>query len=407
MINLLKVQVTALLNTISAYWHMAGVAFIVLVLIIVPDNHQSFGYVFAETVNATGSAATRRRLRQLFFWYVLPDRPADGPVHDHGLRRVGAHGRGDAPGLAIGGGRHVHVGRRVGGLRLHPPRRGDVRRPEHDGAIENLGFLVPWIWAESMGQNWAEILLFICVVAQFFCVTASVTSASRMLFAFSRDGAVPGHRLWRKVGRNRVPQISVIAICVLSAALMIPANWNYLVGYLVGTGIAVIGLYIAFILPVILRFRLGDRFEHGAWSLGKHYKWIDLDRDPLGRVHLLHLPAAALQVERPVGGRVHVGGAELRADPRRRGAAPLRRLVGHSRPHKWFKGPVRMGTEEELERMEEQRLGEFDLPTEAGSRRGDATRGAPRRPSRLSPSSAARNSGSAAVRCMRSKCSVA
>ena len=43
-----------------------------------------------------------------------------------------------------------------------------------------------------MSQNWAEALLFICVVAQFFCVTASLTSASRMLFAFSRDGAVPG-----------------------------------------------------------------------------------------------------------------------------------------------------------------------------------------------------------------------
>ena len=147
--------------------------------------------------------------------------------------------------------------------------------PSTDGAIENLGFIVPWIWSESMGQNWAEALLLICVVAQFFCVTASITSASRMLFAFSRDGAVPGHRLWRQVGRNRVPQLSVVAIVVLSAAIMIPAYWNYFVGYLVGTGIAVIGLYIAFILPVILRFRLGDRFEHGAWALGRHYKWID------------------------------------------------------------------------------------------------------------------------------------
>ena len=77
--------------------------------------------------------------------------------------------------------------------------------PSTDGAIENLGFLVPWIWAESMGQNWAEALLFICVIAQFFCVTASITSASRMLFAFSRDGAVPGHRLWRQVAGTASP----------------------------------------------------------------------------------------------------------------------------------------------------------------------------------------------------------
>ena len=32
---------------------------------------------------------------------------------------------------------------------------------------------------------------------------------------------------------------------------------------------------------------------------------------------------------------------------------------------KWFTGPVAMGTEEELERMEEKKLGEFDLPTES------------------------------------------
>ena len=106
-----------------------------------------------------------------------------------------------------------------------------------------------------MSQNWAEALLFICVIAQFFCVTASVTSASRMMFAFSRDRAVPGHPLWSKVAPNRVPRNAVWAIVVLAGVLMVPAIWNYLVGYGVGTAIAVIGLYIAFVIPVYLRFR--------------------------------------------------------------------------------------------------------------------------------------------------------
>ena len=74
--------------------------------------------------------------------------------------------------------------------------------PSTEGALENIGIVVPWIWAESMSQSWAEALLFICVVAQFFCVTASVTSASRMMYAFSRDRAVPGHPLWSKVGNE-------------------------------------------------------------------------------------------------------------------------------------------------------------------------------------------------------------
>ena len=53
-INLYNIRITAGLNTISAYWHMVGVAIIVFVLIIVPDQHQSLSYVFTETVNNSG-----------------------------------------------------------------------------------------------------------------------------------------------------------------------------------------------------------------------------------------------------------------------------------------------------------------------------------------------------------------
>ena len=54
LLNLFKVTVTAMLNTISAYWHMIGVGVIVVVLFVVPDDHRSFSFVFTETVNATG-----------------------------------------------------------------------------------------------------------------------------------------------------------------------------------------------------------------------------------------------------------------------------------------------------------------------------------------------------------------
>ena len=103
--------------------------------------------------------------------------------------------------------------------------------PSTQFALDNIGTVVPSIWAESMSQSWAEALLFICVVAQFFCLTASVTSASRMMFAFSRDRAVPGPQLWRRVARNRMPRWSVAGIGVFAAVLMIPAVWNYFVGY--------------------------------------------------------------------------------------------------------------------------------------------------------------------------------
>ena len=76
--------------------------------------------------------------------------------------------------------------------------------PNTQGVIDAGVFPVPYIWETSLGASWALFLLIIAAVAQFFCGTASVTSASRMMFAFSRDRAVPGHFLWRTVANNRV-----------------------------------------------------------------------------------------------------------------------------------------------------------------------------------------------------------
>jgi amino acid transporter len=353
LVNLMNVQITSLLNTVSAYWHMVGVAVIVLILIVVPDNHRSFGYVFGETVNATGFGTGTENFGSLLFWYVFATGllMAQYTITGFDASAHLAEETNHASRMAAVGMYMSVVASVIFGFILLVAVTFAV--PSTNGAIENIGFLVPWIWSESMSQNWAEFLLFICVVAQFFCVTASITSASRMLFAFSRDGAVPGHRLWRRVGRNRVPQLAVLAICVLSALVMVPAIWNYLVGYLVGTGIAVIGLYVAFILPVILRFRLGDRFEHGAWSLGRHYKWIDVIAIVWVAIItvLFLLPPYKASIPGTEGwtweavnyAPVLIGGALL--------------LFGGwylLSAKRWFKGPVRMGTEEELEAIEAQ-----------------------------------------------------
>ena len=204
-INLFNIRITSGLNMISAWWHMVGVVVIVGVLIIVPDNHQSLSYVFTETVNNSGFGDGTTSFEPGVLVRVRARTPARA-VHDHGLRRVCAHGRGDAQRVAHGATgmwTSVVVSVVFGWILLLAVT---FAIPSTEGALDRhrrRSSPSP-IWTESMSQNWAEALLFICVVAQFFCVTASVTSASRMMFAFSRDRAVPGHQIWRRVARNRV-----------------------------------------------------------------------------------------------------------------------------------------------------------------------------------------------------------
>ena len=331
LINLLNIRLTSGLNMISAWWHMVGVVVIVGILIVVPDNHQSVSYVFTQTINNSGFGDGTTQFGLAFLLVLglgmlLPQYTITGfDASAHTAEETNNASRMAAMGMWTS----VVVSVIFGWILLVAVT---FAIPSNQGALDTvnaLGLLVPWIWAESMGQNWAEALLFICVVAQFFCVTASVTSASRMMFAFSRDRAVPGHQLWRRVGKNRVPHWSVFGIWLFAGILMIPAVWNYFVGYAVGTAIAVIGLYIAFVIPVYLRWRKGDSWdEPRAWSLGKHYKWIDplsiawvaLDHD--------HLHHPAVQDRPPVGGRLRLAVHQLHDPLVRRHRPDLRRLVG-------------------------------------------------------------------------------
>jgi len=266
-LNRINVSFLGQLNSFSAWWHMAGVALIVVVLAVVPDHHQSVGFVFGQTLDNSGFGEGS-------FWFVFgigllmaqyTITGYDASAHMSEETREASRA------AALGTVMSVVVSVILGFVLLVAVTFAVPDVPSTLAAGANA---VVHIWNTALGPVLAEVLLLVAVVAQFFCGTASVTAASRMLFAFSRDGAVPGSRVWRKVAHNRVPVNAVSLIAVSSWALMLPTLTNGAIGYLVGTSIAVIGLYIAFALPIILRIRAGRRFEHGAWSLGRHYRWI-------------------------------------------------------------------------------------------------------------------------------------
>jgi len=107
-----------------------------------------------------------------------------------------------------------------------------------------------------------------------------LTSASRTWFAFSRDRGMPGWPLFRRLNQQRVPLYAVIAVSIAALIITIPAYFGNKVGfpwaYFAITAICTVGLYLAYIIPVFLRLRMGNRFQPGPWTLGRHYKWINV-----------------------------------------------------------------------------------------------------------------------------------
>ena len=142
------------------------------------------------------------------------------------------------------------------------------------------GGAVDAIFSQALGEGWHFTVLLISTAGQFFCTIACLTSASRMTFAFSRDGAIPGSRLWSQVNpRTKVPANAVVFVAVIGALITLPAIVGVggipLAFYAI-TSVAVIGLYLAFAIPIFLRWRMGDAFVAGSWTLGRKYRWMNL-----------------------------------------------------------------------------------------------------------------------------------
>src|SRR5438067_2055161 len=246
LLNLNGVRLLAAINSISAWWHMIGVVVIVFVLAIVPTHHQSLHFVFAHTINASGFSGAN--FSSPVFWFVFgigllmaqyTYTGYDASAHMSEETRKAS--RAAAWGVVMS----VVMSVLFGFILLVAVT---FAVPDTKGTIGAAGFAVTYIWQHSMSTKWAEFLLLIACVAQFFCGLASVTAASRMMFAFSRDGAVPGGRqLWRRVShRYRVPVYVVAAVACLSWALLISTYRHSSVGYLVGAPSSVIGSIIAY-----------------------------------------------------------------------------------------------------------------------------------------------------------------
>jgi len=351
LMNVFSVKLVALLNDISVWWHVFGVVIIVGFLAFKPDHHQSVGTVFSKTINNSGFSHG-------WLWFVLLLGLLQAQYTFTGYD-ASAHMSEETQNASRSAARGVIMSIVVSAVFGYILALGVTFAIQSVTTTTGAGiFAVKQVFLDSLGLRTAEVMLFITVVAQLYCGMSSITSASRMLYAFSRDRATPGHQLWRRLNRQRVPVYAVLAIAVLAFLCAFPAYFSKNIGvgagyvaYAAVTSIATIGLYIAYAIPIFLRLRAGDSWEPGEWNLGRWYR-------PIGIIACLWVAFISVLFIMPVTptgvpwnsaftwlsfnyAPVALGGTLV--------------LVGGwwlVSARKWFKGPVVQGSDEELARIE-------------------------------------------------------
>ena len=335
-LNIGGVRLVSLLNDVSVWWHIVGVLVIVGALIVVPDRHQSTSFVFTHFVNNTGWGSTVyvAMLGLLLAQYTFTGFDAS------------AHMTEETKNASIAGPRGIVMSVVVSLVAGWVLLIGVTYAIQDYAGTTGTSTGVPpaQVFIDAVGSTGGKLLLLIAIGAQLFCGMASVTANSRMIYAFSRDGALPGSRLWHQINpRTRTPTNAIWLAAGAAFLLGLPYLVNAAAFFAI-TSIAVIGLFIAYVLPVYLRLRLGGGFEAGPWSLGRWSRPIGLvavgwvafisvlfmlpTTSPVTRSTFNYTPLAVLAVLGFAGGWWLLSA------------------------RKWFTGPKVQGTPEELAAVE-------------------------------------------------------
>jgi len=370
LLNTFGIRLVKVLNDISVWWHVVGVAAIVLVCVVFNQHSRTdLGTVFSTFVNNTGSGGSN------------PDWP--GPISFGIPLYVALIGFLNAQYTLTGYDASAHMSEETHDAHTSAPRgivfsvvvsvifgfilltamnvgitpdkvfsaadgtangaAGYQHALDSAATLSNAGPPVT-IWIDAVGQTGGLIVLLLVIGAQFYCGMSSVTANSRMIYAFSRDGAMPGSKFWHRINpRTRTPTNSIWLAAVGAFILALPYLYSP-VAYAAVTSIAVIGLYVAYVSPVYLRIRAGSRFEQGPWTLGRWSRPIGITATIwVIFISILFMLPQAQPINintfnyTPVVFLIVLGGAAL--------------WWVVSARH-WFKGPKVQGTPEELAAIE-------------------------------------------------------
>jgi amino acid transporter len=273
LLNTFGVGLVRILGNVSVWWHVAGVAVICGVLFAGPEQHQDFSYLFEYQNNSAWSGGLST-VYVFLLGFLLAQYTITGFDASAHVSEETRNARTSAPKAIV---RSIWISA-IAALILNVAfllaTPADLARI--DASEYGITFPVV-IFTSVLGSTAAKLLVFITVAGQFFCGMASVTANSRMIYAFSRDGGLPGSRFWHRINpRTRTPTNAVwlgVIVAAATGALSLVQYDGVSTAFFALTGIAVVGLYISYVIPVFLRLRNPD-FQIGPWNLGRFSKVI-------------------------------------------------------------------------------------------------------------------------------------
>jgi len=290
LINIFGIKLTARLSNFSVYWHIGGVIIMGLLLLFVGKHTQplSFltqGVVTVEPAPVAATFAIGPSITvESIMLKIIPG--LSGLYAGGGLVLAFVLGLLQAQWTYTGYDASAHVAEETVMARKNSAWGVflsvavsfvvgyimllilTLRIPDIEGTIASDPSVLYIVYQNFDTQLFAHIIAIIIVVAMWLCGLSSITSMSRMWFAFARDGGMPGHTLIRQIHpRWRTPVWSIVLTCILAVLLtMVAAVYSVVVA------ISTTALYLAYGIPIYLNLRNKLR-KQGEYTTPETAPW--------------------------------------------------------------------------------------------------------------------------------------
>ncbi|KAL1568388.1 Mitochondrial branched-chain amino acid (BCAA) aminotransferase [Salvia divinorum] len=271
-LNSLPISWLSFFGQIAAAWNVLGVFVLMILIPLVATEKASAKFVFTDFNTENGKGINNKMyifvLGLLMSQYTLTGYDASAHMTEEtkDADRNGPKGIISAIGISI-----IVGWGYILGITFAVTNIPNLLSPDNDAG----GYAIAEIFYQSFKNRYGSgvggiICLGIVSVAIFFCGMSSITSNSRMAYAFSRDGAMPFSAFWHKVNENEVP-LNAVWLSAIIAFCMALTSLGSLVAFQAMVSIATIGLYIAYALPIFFRVTLARKsFSPGPFTLGRY-----------------------------------------------------------------------------------------------------------------------------------------
>ncbi|KAJ8652213.1 hypothetical protein O0I10_012174 [Lichtheimia ornata] len=263
-LNSIAVKFNGFINQFAFFVNMAGILFIVIVGLAITRPLATGSFVFSEFYNGSGFSSNGYAFLLVILQSQYTLSGYDSAAHMAEETKNSQHGSPFGILTAVAANAFSGFIFLIG---ISFMVKDFTAQITSDSAIQPQ---MVQVFLDGVGPAWTMVFLIFVMLSIFFCGSSLVLGSSRMVYAFSRDGAMPLSKYLHSLEpRTNNPVYAVWFNITVSGIVGILYMINS-TAYEAIVSVNTIGSQLSYLVPIVLRITVARKtFQPGPWNLGR------------------------------------------------------------------------------------------------------------------------------------------